>query len=81
MKSGCKQGCALLLLVIIGAGIYFAWSWQTRAQPRLGEDFTKLTPAQKTQRRAEAQQLGGQVRNLAEAAQAPRAQTVFSPSE
>jgi hypothetical protein len=47
-EIGCKQGCALEFLVLIGAGVYFAWSWQTRAQPRLGEDFTKLTPAQKT---------------------------------
>ncbi len=68
MRFGCKQGCALGVLVLIGAGIYFAWSWQTRTQPRLGEDFTKLSPEQKTERRAEAQQLEGQVRDLAEAA-------------
>jgi HAMP domain-containing protein len=68
MRFGCKQGCAVGLLVIIGAAGYFVWSWQTRTQPRLGEDFTRLTPAQKSQRRAEAQQLEGQVRDLAEAA-------------
>jgi hypothetical protein len=68
MRFGCKQGCALGVLVLIGAVIYFAWSWRARMQPRLGEDFTKLTPAQKSQRRAEAQQLDSQVRDLAEAA-------------
>jgi hypothetical protein len=68
MRFGCKQGCALGVLIVIGAAGYLAWTWQTHTQPRLGEDFTKLTPAQKSQRRAETQRLEGQVRDLAEAA-------------
>lgn len=56
----------LFLLVLIGIGGYI-W-WRARTPPTVGEDFARLAPAQQQERRADAQKLQTQVKDLADAA-------------
>src|SRR4028118_1424910 len=69
MKFGCKQGCALFLLLIVAAIGYVGDTlWQARTPPQVGEDFRRLSVPQKIERRQATQKLEAQINELARAA-------------
>lgn len=65
-RKFCCCGCLLVLLAIIGGVAFYFYS--TTRVPTVGEDFSKLTPQVKKQRRAESEKLQHQVRDITRAA-------------
>ena len=65
-KKGCLAGCLALPVILLLAG-FFLYQ-RARTAPQVGENFSTLSPQQKIERRASAQKLQDDVRQIARAA-------------